>query len=277
VHQAAFAGTNGSAWDPLNCTNCHSTAAAFTTTSWTHASEGWALPGNHQMAPAGVISNCNQCHTSSAGYTINSTACYSPCHTTDWLNTQTLGGNVPNHVSNGYPQTCDTCHDTVNWANGTFNHTSTGWALTGVHATTACNLCHTATNGYTMTITQTACDYCHDAEYQSTSTLGGSVPDHTKAGYPKTCDSCHTTTTWLGATFNHTYFPIPHHSSVCGDCHQSTDYSQFTCINCHTATVHRGPPGTAGATSDMNNHPNVNGGNWFGATTCYNCHQNGGG
>jgi len=27
----------------------------------------------------------------------------------------------------------------------------------------------------------------------------------------------------------------------------------------------------------MNNHPNVNGGNWFGATTCYNCHKNGGG
>ena len=73
-------------------------------------------------------------------------------------------------------------------------------------------------------------------------------------------------------TFNHTWFPIPHHGSVCADCHQvSTDYTQFTCINCHTvSTAHR--PGMS--------HPNVCSPSpscWYQPTTCYNCHNSGGG
>jgi hypothetical protein len=284
-HQSDYNGTNnpvhsaaGTTFGLTNCANCHTTASAFTTTSWSHTSTGWALTGNHQMSPAGAATNCNQCHTSN-NYSLSVTDCYnSGCHVADWNSTQTIGGTVPNHVAMQYPTSlCSTCHDTMAWVDGTFNHASTGFALTGAHLTTACALCHVS-NNYSLTSANTACYGCHLADWNSTQTLGGSVPNHIAAGYPTTCDTCHTTTAWTGATFNHTYFPIPHHSSVCADCHQvSTDYSQFTCINCHTATVHRGPPGTTGATQDMNQHPNVNGGNWFGATTCYNCHKNGGG
>jgi hypothetical protein len=284
-HQSDYNGTNnpvhsaaGTTFALTNCANCHTTASAYTTTSWSHTSTGWALTGNHQMTPAGAATNCNQCHTSN-NYSLSVTDCYnSGCHVADWNSTQTIGGTVPNHVAMQYPTSlCSTCHDTMAWVDGTFNHASTGFALTGAHLTTACALCHVS-NNYSLTSANTACYGCHLADWNSTQTLGGSVPNHIAAGYPTTCDTCHTTTAWTGATFNHTYFPIPHHSSVCADCHQvSTDYSQFTCINCHTATVHRGPPGTTGATQDMNQHPNVNGGNWFGATTCYNCHKNGGG
>ena len=74
--------------------------------------------------------------------------------------------------------------------------------------------------------------------------------------------------TVLAQQINHTLFPIPHHGSVCADCHQvSTDYTQFTCINCHTVTTaHR--PGML--------HPNVCSPSpscWYQATTCYNCHK----
>jgi hypothetical protein len=278
-HATDYSGTNnpvhsaaGTTFAIANCSNCHSTAAAFTTTSWSHTSTGWALTGNHQMTPAGAATNCNQCHVGN-NYGLSVTDCYnSGCHTTDWNSTQTLGGTVPNHVALGYPTSlCSTCHDTISWADGTFNHTSTGWALTGAHLTTACNLCHVS-NNYSLTTANTACYGCHLADWNSTQTLGGSIPNHVTAGYPTTCDSCHTTTAWTGATFNHTWFPIPHHGSVCADCHQvSTDYTQFTCINCHTdSTAHR--PGMS--------HPNVCSPSpscWYQPTTCYNCHKNGGG
>ncbi len=134
---------------------------------------------------------------------------------------------------------------------------------------TSCTQCHVGGN-YTLTAANTACYGCHTADWNSTQTLGGSVPNHVAAGYPTTCDTCHTTTSWLGATFNHTYFPIPHHGSVCNDCHQvSTNYASFTCINCHTNNYH-----TQSRTNGQ--HGGVNG-YTYGPTTCYNCHKNGGG
>jgi hypothetical protein len=198
---------------------------------------------------------------------ISNPDCYtSGCHTTDWQN-----ATNPNHVAMQYPsQLCTTCHDTVDWTHGTFNHASTGWALTGYHLTsTPCASCHNTTyGGYSIPAASTACATCHMADYNSTANLGAQgIPNHVTMNYPTTCDSCHTTTNWLGATFNHTYFKIPHNGSVCTDCHQvSTDYSQFTCINCHTKTAHQ--PGMS--------HPNVCNPSptcWYGATTCYNCHK----
>ena len=271
VHSAA-----GTTFATSNCGNCHTTANPFTTTSWNHTTTGWTLVGNHQMSPAGAVTNCNQCHVSN-NYNLTVTDCWnSGCHTADWNSTASLGGAVPNHVAAQFPTSmCATCHDTINWADGKFDHSTTGWALTGGHVVPtaggvqACTDCHVG-NNYSLTSANTACYGCHVTQWNSTQTLGGSVPNHIAAGYPTTCDSCHTTTTWLGATFNHTYFPIPHHGSVCNDCHQvSTDYSSFTCINCHTTTAHQ-------QTQTVNEHNGVNG-FVYGPETCYNCHKNGGG
>jgi hypothetical protein len=282
-HQNDYNGTNnpvhsaaGATFAAANCTNCHSTAAAFTTTSWSHASTNWPLTGNHQMAPAGVTTNCNQCHVGN-NYGLTTGDCWnSGCHTADWNNTATMGGAVPNHVAAYFPTSlCSACHDTLLWADGKFDHSTTGWALTGGHivptagGVQACTDCHVS-NNYLLNSANTVCYLCHLAQWNSTQTLGGTVPNHITAGYPTTCDSCHTTTNWLGAVFNHTYFPIPHHGSVCVDCHQvATDYSQFTCINCHTTTAHQ-------QTQTNNQHGGV-GGFTYGPTTCYNCHKNGGG
>jgi nitrate/TMAO reductase-like tetraheme cytochrome c subunit len=271
VHSAA-----GTTFAAVNCSNCHTTANPFTTTSWTHTATGWALVGNHQMSPAGVVTNCHQCHVGN-NYNLTVTDCYnSGCHTADWNSTATLGGAVPNHVAAQFPPSlCSSCHDTLSWADGKFDHSTTGWALTGGHVVPtaggvqACTDCH-VNNNYSLTAANTACYGCHVAQWNSTQTLGGSVPNHIAAGYPTTCDSCHTPSSWLGATFNHTYFPIPHHGSVCNDCHQvSTDYSSFTCINCHTTTAHQ-------QTQTVNQHDGVSG-FVYGPTTCYNCHKNGGG
>ena len=65
-------------------------------------------------------------------------------------------------------------------------------------------------------------------------------PNHVTSGFPTTCATCHNTTTWAGATFNHTWFPIYSgtHANVwttCADCHlDASNYNSFSCTNCHT-------------------------------------------
>jgi hypothetical protein len=253
------------------CSQCHNTLT-WTTSTFNHASTGFTLTGTHATTP------CASCHVNN-NYSLTSanTDCMG-CHLAAWNTTQTLGGNVPNHVSANFPTTaaaCSGCHTITVWADGKFDHSTTGWALTGAHQmaptgkVTACTQCHVGGN-YTLTAANTACYSCHAADWNRTQTLGGSVPNHVAAGYPTTCDTCHTTTSWLGATFNHAYFPIPHHGSVCNDCHQvSTNYASFTCINCHTQTAHQ-------QSQTNNQHGGVNGYS-YGPTTCYSCHKNGGG
>ncbi|MGB7730171.1 MAG: hypothetical protein WBL50_19235 [Candidatus Acidiferrum sp.] len=260
----------GPAFAVANCSQCHNTTS-WTTATFNHSVTGFPLTGAHATTP------CALCHVNNNyNLTAANTDCYG-CHTSDWTSTQTLGGLVPNHVAAQFPTSlCSTCHDTTAWADGKFDHSTTGWPLTGAHqmppapgsAITACTNCH-VNNNYSLTAANTACYGCHQSDWNSTQTLGGLIPNHLAAGFPTTCDTCHTTTSWLNATFDHTYFPIPHHSSVCNDCHQvSTDYSSFTCINCHTTTAHQQVPTT-------NQHNGI--ANFvYGPTTCYNCHKNGG-
>ena len=115
-------------------------------------------------------------------------------------------------------------------------------------------------NNYTTVPTD--CFSCHKADYQATNN-----PNHVSAGFPTTCATCHTTTSWLGATFNHTWFPTNHGNAngVCATCHtNSSNYSIFQCTNCHTKSNTDG------------NHRNVSG-YVYNSVNCYQCHRNGGG
>jgi len=256
----------GASFAASNCSNCHTTAG-WDVASFDHSVTGFTLIGTH-MSPSPTP--CSSCHISN-NYALNSADCIG-CHLDAWNSTPTYGGNVPDHIKSGFPQTaaaCAMCHPITKWSDGKFDHSTTGWTLTGAHVTTPCGSCH-INNNYSLTAANTDCYGCHTAAWQSTTTLGGSVPNHIAAGYPTTCATCHNTSSWLGATFNHTYFPIPHHGSVCSDCHLvSTDYSTFSCINCHTQTAHQKQQ-----TDQIHNGV---GGYVYGPTTCYNCHKNGGG
>ena len=258
--------TSGPAFAAANCANCHTTAG-WDAASFDHSTTGFALVGTH-ASPSPTP--CASCHINN-NYSLTSADCIG-CHLDAWNSTPTYGGNVPDHIKAGFPQAaaaCAMCHPITRWSDGKFDHSATGWALTGAHVTTPCASCH-INNNYALTSANTDCYGCHVAAWQSTTTLGGTVPNHIAAGYPTTCATCHTTSSWLGATFNHTYFPIPHHGSVCSDCHLvSTDYSTFSCINCHTQTAHQ-------KTQTDQTHNGV-GGYVYGPTTCYNCHKNGGG
>ena len=219
----------GATFAAANCATCHTTVN-FTTATFDHGTTGFALTGFH-MSPSPTP--CISCHVSN-NYTLTSTACYG-CHITSWQSTATLGGVVPNHITAGFPTDCSICHTTSAWTGGVFNHTATGFPLTGFHATVACAGCH-VNNNYSITVT--TCVSCHLNKYTATTT-----PNHVQVGFPQTCETCHTTAVWTGAIFDHntTTFPLTgyHATSVpCASCHVNNNYTSLpiTCYGCHTAT-----------------------------------------
>ena len=208
---------------PQTCDQCHSTSTWLSAT-FNHDSTGFPLTGLHTVPPRA----CTDCHVNN-NYSLNSTACIT-CHLKDYQ-----GTTNPNHVTANFPQTCDQCHSTSTWLSATFNHDSTGFPLTGLHTVPprACTDCH-VNNNYSLN--STACITCHLKDYQGTTN-----PNHVTANFPQTCDQCHSTSTWLSATFNHdsTGFPLTGLHTVppraCTDCHVNNNYSlnSTACITCH--------------------------------------------
>jgi len=166
---------------PTTCDSCHNTTS-WAGATFNHATTGFPLTGAHTSL------QCAQCHVNN-NYNLTSAACIN-CHLTDYN-----GTTNPPHQAAGFPQDCSICHTTVNWQGATFNHTTTGFALTGAHTSLQCTQCHVANN---YSLTSGACVNCHLADYNSTTN-----PAHAAAGFPTTCDTCHNTTSWSGATFNH--------------------------------------------------------------------------
>ena len=226
---------------PTDCSVCHSTVN-WTGATFDHTTTGWALTGAHTTLA------CSSCHKGVILSSAN-TACVS-CHLNDFN-----GTTNPNHVAAQFPQQCEVCHSTSVWQPSTFNHNNTVFPLTGAHTTVPCASCHIAGR---YAGTPTDCYSCHKTDYQ-----GVTNPNHVAAGFPTTCLTCHTTTSWLGATFNHTWFSIPHHTArLCSDCHtNSSDYSVFVCTSCH-----------AQATT-TSQHQGIRGFVWN-STNCYSCHKN---
>jgi hypothetical protein len=230
---------------PTDCSVCHGTSSWLGAT-FNHASTGWPLTGFHATV------QCSQCHVNN-NYKLTSTACVT-CHLQDFQTAKS-----PDHIASGFPQQCNVCHNTTAWIPASFNHNNTPFPLTGFHLKVPCAQCH-VNNNYTSLPTD--CYSCHKADYTATNN-----PNHTSAGFPTTCATCHNTTSWLGATFNHTWFPTNHGGAngVCSTCHTNpSNYLVFQCTNCHqksqTDSNHRGVSGYV-----------------YNSTNCYNCHRNGGG
>jgi hypothetical protein len=118
----------------------------------------------------------------------------------------------------------------------------TRFPLTGAHRATSCEGCHAdrVYRGKPM-----ECQACHRSEYDGTST-----PPHAKAGFSTTCTTCHNTTRWEGAVFDHaaTRFPLTgaHRTATCEGCHADGVYAgkPTDCISCHTNDYNgtRNPP-----------------------------------
>jgi hypothetical protein len=234
---------------PTACESCHDTVA-WTNGKFDHAVTGFPLTNSHAVPPR----VCADCHINN-NYALTSanTAC-AFCHLKDYNAAIT----PINHVQVGFPTTCQLCHDTTLWTNGTFDHNTTPFPLTGFHVKVPCASCHVNNNYTTL---PTDCYGCHKANYEATTN-----PVHKAAPtiFTTACATCHNTTAWTGATFNHTWFPVNHGNAngVCATCHTNpNDYLVFQCTGCH-----------GGGNANNFHHPNV-GGYVYNSVNCYQCHK----
>ena len=227
------------------CQACHSTTA-WRPATFDHNTTKFPLTGDHAAL------QCQSCHTN-GNYQLVYTNC-AQCHQGDFQ-----GAVNPNHVAGNFSQNCQTCHSTTAWQPATFDHNTTAFALTGAHTAQACQACHSNGN---YQLVYNGCVQCHQLNYQATTN-----PNHVSAGFPTTCQTCHTTTAWAGATFNHTWFPSNHGRAggVCSTCHTNpSNFSVFQCTNCHTKTQ------TDSRHTDVRNYV-------YNSTNCYQCHPRGSG
>lgn len=213
-----------------------------------HARTRFALIGPHASAA------CRDCHVGIAAGVIEplDTSCES-CHTDDLARARD-----PDHSALRWTSNCGECHQVSTFGGAGFLHP--GFPLSGGHAALDCSACH---SGGVFTGTPSACVACHQADYNGTTD-----PNHVALGFPTTCQDCHSTSTWSGATFNHIWFPIvggDHGGLTCTECHQVPGNSMsFSCIHCHE---HR--------QSEMDDaHNDVQGYVWQ-SGACYQCHPNG--
>ena len=198
---------------PTDCKMCHN-SDNWLNASFNHALTPFPLTGAHTTV------QCATCHKNGYGaipYDCNS------CHAAKFA-----AAAIPNHVAAGIPVLCETCHNTTAWKPGTFNHTTTGFALTGGHLRVVqCSDCHKGT----VLTARPECISCHQAQYDN-------AKDHKAQSYPTDCKMCHSSDNWLNASFNHstTVFPLTgaHTTVLCASCHKNGYANTPTaCVSCH--------------------------------------------
>jgi nitrate/TMAO reductase-like tetraheme cytochrome c subunit len=234
---------------PTDCTQCHTTSA-WAGATFNHDATAFPLTGSHRAA------TCVDCHADGV-YRGKSTACVS-CHRSAYdQSTQ------PPHLTLTFPTDCQQCHTTAGWPGGIYDHASTRFPLTGAHRTATCAQCHGdgVWRGKSM-----VCSSCHQADYDRTTD-----PNHRTARFPTACETCHTTTAWAGARFDHDtqWFRIysGRHLGLwtsCANCHtNNSNYTVFTCLSCHEHSQ-----------ALMDEHHQGRTGYRYDSQACYSCHRN---
>ena len=145
-----------------------------------------------------------------------------------------------------------------------FNHVQTGFPLTGAHTRARCESCHVSA---LFKGTPRQCAACHAAGGRMSSV----VMPRTHIQTVQTCDTCHNTTTFVGARFNHMGVapgacmschngmtssgkPASHirTTASCDSCHRTTAWTPArfthagvtpgTCMTCHNGGTASGKP-----------------------------------
>jgi hypothetical protein len=231
-----------------DCTECH-TIAGWQPAHYNHNATAFPLTGAHLQV------NCVACHTTQ--YAGTPTDCFA-CHQTDFDQS-----SEPNHQLAGFDHNCTGCHATTAWEPSLFDHSTTGYTLTGRHLTAACSSCH----GTSYPETPSDCYSCHQTAYEGTTN-----PSHASAGFPTECQNCHSTAAWTPSSWDHDgqYFPIysgTHNGrwDACSDCHVNpASFATFECINCHEHNQ-----------TDTDLHHNEVQNYQYLSTACYSCHPAG--
>ncbi len=205
------------------------------------------------------ISNCFDCHTQNTFEGLNQDC--KTCHQTHYDS-----ATKPDHKAASFSTDCQECHTThPGWKPASFSQHDNFFQLLGAHKIIEndCAKCHTT--GYSNTPNQ--CYDCHKINYDGTTN-----PVHKSAGFGTDCESCHNSTDWVPATFDHDnqFFPIysgEHNNewNACSDCHtNSSNYQVFECTTCHEHDQNK-----------MDDEHNDVNGYVYESTACLACHPTG--
>jgi hypothetical protein len=187
----------------VGCRGCHpdhrGPNAPLTTIN--HNLFAFKLTGKHASIP------CASCHINNI-FKNTPSDCYS-CHQKDDQHKSQFGKN------------CGSCHSTSGWTPANFDHSRSGFPLTGAHTNLNCTQCHTSK---VFTGLSTTCVACH------------AEPSIHAGVFGTDCAQCHTTNNWK-ATFNHPngcgeVNCVNHENATCVDCHP-VNYSNSSCTKCH--------------------------------------------
>ena len=211
-----------SAQFPTDCEACHNQDAWIPSTMDHDGQYFPVYSGKHE----GTWTNCVECHTNPSNYGLFSCI---DCHEHNKTETDAQHTGVGGYEYNSIA--CYACHPTGE-KQGSFNHSNSGFPLTGAHITTSCLDCHTS--GFSGTPTE--CAACHINNYNQTTN-----PGHVSLSIPTTCATCHTTNPgWKPAAFpdhNNYYALTGAHASIasnCLVCHNGNYTSTpNTCEGCH--------------------------------------------
>lgn len=185
------------------CATCHTTNA-WSPSTFDHGKSKFPLAGTHSSLP------CSDCHPDKTFAPLD-TACYS-CHARDDAHNGQFGTS------------CDACHTTTAWLPASFDHSKSGFPLTGAHTSLPCSACHP---NDMFSPLDTTCFSCHARD-----------DDH-NGQFGTDCGTCHSTTAWLPASFDHSRIGFPltgaHASVGCSGCHTGGGFSGLStiCASCH--------------------------------------------
>ena len=216
---------------------------------------------------------CDQCHAQATGLEMlqaTSQACEF-CHQKDDVHQEQMGDQ------------CGVCHTPKGWGFAIFDHSSTGFILTGGHDDLECLNCH---QDETYQGNDPACISCHASDEPHNGLFGIE------------CAACHTVSRWSEIIFTHSGayaqdcntchlvdLPANHFPGICSACHSTNAWKPATfdhavagatdCISCHNGDKPRNHY-TAQCSACHNT------GGWLpasfdhraaGATDCISCHS----
>ncbi len=215
-----------------DCARCH-TDREFVPSLFTlamHDASAFALTGAHQAVP------CAPCHRAPATKKLElhkssfkCAACHEDKHKGQFANQMAL-------------KSCAQCHATTTWSMRSFDHASTGFALSGRHAVVACGQCHKpdARGVVQYSGVPQACASCHADVHRGQFTKNGSVE----------CQACHTPQAWTSLLFDHerqSTFSLTgaHRRVACAGCHRperagDTVFVRFKPLAAGCETCHQG-------------------------------------
>lgn len=214
-----------------NCSECHS-VNDFTQHNYTlenHNQSKFVLRESHTAVP------CFECHKKEQKWSfrsigINCSDCHRDIHKS-FIDIKYYAGSD-----------CSICHKESRWDEVSFDHSTTGFLITGAHKTATCRDCHFKKNGSGIIVQSFNtlngyCTECHSDNHNKQFEKDGKTD----------CTICHATVNWKATTFDHnkTAFRLDgkHANLRCTSCHKPQNegsvrftlykIKDFRCEACH--------------------------------------------